>query len=230
MGTVVLTGANGSMGIHATERLLNVHPDLTLVLTVRDSSSTDPNTAHLRSVISKYPKSKAHIYQLDLSSLAEVRDFTNNITSNIDRGELPRLKAVVCTAMFWNLVNPAQLTIDGYDQTIQIDHIANVALVLRLLGHFAPQGGRIVLLSSINHIPGKSPTEKIPPMIPPDLDQMVHPKPDADHKGQGVELYSNAKLLLTTWGYALNDYLAGVSSFPLLGVLSLGSLLIIVET
>ncbi|KAI0873443.1 NAD(P)-binding protein [Hypoxylon argillaceum] len=207
MGTIILTGANGSLGLCAAKILLESCPDLTLVLTVRATSSTDANTSNLRAIVAKYPERQVQIHELDLSSLAKVKEFTDQITASIDAGQLPRIKAIICAAMYWNLIQPAELTADGYDRTIQVGHIAHAALILRLIRHFAPKDGRIVLMSSVNHIPGKSPMEKIPPNIPENIDAMVHPKPSEDHAGQGMEIYSNSKLLVTTWGHALNGFL-----------------------
>ncbi|KAI0157683.1 NAD(P)-binding protein [Xylariaceae sp. FL1272] len=76
----------------------------------------------------------------------------------------------------------------------RIGHIAHVALILRLVRHFDPA------MAALSYCP-------IPPHIPEDLDVMVHPKPNADYAIQGFELYSNSKLLATTWGYALNNFL-----------------------
>jgi len=62
-----------------------------------------------------------------------------------------------------------------------------VALVLRLLGHFGPEGGRVVVFASDAHWFGKNGLEKYPPVIPDDLEQLVKPGPDkpADNMGRG---------------------------------------------
>jgi NAD(P)-dependent dehydrogenase (short-subunit alcohol dehydrogenase family) len=207
MGTILFTGANSSLGIPAVKHLLTAYPEFTLVLTVKDPSSTDLNTAGLRDVVSEHPACNASIYQLDLASLAAVRDFAGTISSSIAASKLPRLSAIVCNASYWNLVDKPDLTVDGYDRTFQVGHIAHVSLVLQLLGHFSPDRGRIVLLSSINHIAGKSPLERYKPGLPPDLDNLVHPTAEGDLQGRGIERYSNTKLVITTWMYALNRHL-----------------------
>ncbi|KAI1271140.1 hypothetical protein F5Y07DRAFT_383939 [Xylaria sp. FL0933] len=210
MGTLLLTGANGSVGIPATEHLLKTSPGLTLILTVR--TTTDKSTARLQEVISKYPNAKFFIRQLDLADLSAVHNFADEISSSIASGELPHLQAIICNAMHWNLISDPEITIDGYDKTFQVGHIAHVALTLRLLGSFnASTGGRIVLISSQNHYPGKSPMEKIPPVIPSDMDTLVHTTPrdgtEVDHNARGFEVYSNMKLAAVTWMHALNQYL-----------------------
>ncbi|KAH9906074.1 putative short-chain dehydrogenase [Xylariomycetidae sp. FL2044] len=205
MGTVILTGANSSLAIPAAAHLLESYPDLTLVLAVRNSTESDVNTAKLREVLARFPDAKVSIFELDLADLANVRRFADQISSSVASGRLPPLKSIVCNAFYWNLVADPELTVDGYDRTLQVAHIGHAALVLRLLGHFAPDGGRIVLLSSVNHWPGKAGVmEKYPAEIPADLDALVHPQPDADREGRGNQRYGTSKLVVTTWMYALN--------------------------
>ncbi|KAI1313944.1 hypothetical protein F5Y03DRAFT_335597 [Xylaria venustula] len=210
MSTVLVTGANGSLGLAATEQLLKTSPELTLILTVR--ITTDKNTARLEQSLSKYPNAKAFIHQLDHTDLSAVHKFADKISSNIISGDLPHIKAIVCTAMHWNLVSDPEITADGYDKTFQVGHISHVALVLRLLGFFDNgTGGRIVLLSSQNHYPGKSQMEKISPEIPSDLTKLVHTSPadgsQVDHNARGFEIYSNMKLAAVAWMHALNHFL-----------------------
>ncbi|KAI0508716.1 hypothetical protein F5B22DRAFT_638578 [Xylaria bambusicola] len=210
MGTVLLTGANGSIGLHVTEELLKTSPELTLVLTVRQTE--DKNTARLNDVISKYTNAKTFIHKLDLADLSAVHSFTGKILSSVASGQLPHIGVIICNAMYWNLVSDPEITVDGYDKTFQVGHIAHVALVLRLLGSFDKSiGGRVVLMSSQNHYPGKSQMEKIPPKIPSDMSKLVHTSPaddsHVDHNARGFEIYSNMKLAAVAWMHALNQHL-----------------------
>ncbi|CAL8576738.1 hypothetical protein XPA_002604 [Xanthoria parietina] len=205
-GTIIITGANGSLAIPAIQHLLSQHPDCTLIGTVRNASDADPNTTTLRQTLSKFSSAKTSIRELDLSSLSSVQAFTATIASEISNGKLPALTAIVCNAYYWNLNGPLQLTNDGYEKSFQVSHVAHVALVLRLLGSFGPSGGRIVLLSSDAHWPGKNGLAKYPPAIPDDLDQLVKPAADekVDHFGLGFLRYANSKLAVVMWMYALN--------------------------
>lgn len=212
MGTIIITGANGSVAIPAVEQLLSQYPDHTLVLTVRNAASEDPNTQRLRDVISQHESAKASIRQLDLASLASVHQFAAEIATEISEGKLPHLTSIVCNAYYWNLVTETQLTEDGYEKTFQVNHLAHAVLALRLLGHFAPEGGRIVLFSSDTHFPGQSPLEKYAPAIPDDLDLLAKPPTyeTVDHTGRGFQHYSNSKLAITMWMYAISRYLERV--------------------
>ncbi|KAI1800285.1 NAD(P)-binding protein [Daldinia bambusicola] len=206
-GSVLITGANGTLAIAAVEYLLKSYPYHTALLTVRDSSEADPNTNKLREIISRYPEAKAFIYKLDLTSLSETHQFASKLSQDIQIKQIPLLKSILCNACHWDLVADSELTEDGYDKTFQINHISHVALVLRLLDSFAPDGGRIVLFSSEAHSPGRAILEKIPPTIPDDLDLLTRPVIYADKAAGGFHRYGTSKLVITTWTHAFNRYL-----------------------
>ncbi|KAI1661765.1 putative short-chain dehydrogenase [Daldinia decipiens] len=178
-GTVILTGANGS---------------------------ADSNTQNLRQVIARYPDAKTSIYQVDLANLSAVHEFASKISKAVETGEYPALKSIICCAAYWNLVGDSELTTDGYDKTLQINHIAHVALVLRLIGSFASDGS-IVLFSSIAHYRKPNAMTSYLPDIPDDIDQFNHPPASGDKKDRGFQRYANSKLVITTWMYPLNRYL-----------------------
>lgn len=205
-GTIILTGANGSVAMHTAEQLLKAHPDFTFIFTVRDAAETDPNTQNLRQVIARYPDSKVSIHQVDQSSLTVVHEFASKISAAIAAGEYPRLQSIICNASYWNLVGDSELTVDGYDKTLQVNHISHVALVLRLIGSFA-KDGRIVLLSSIGHYRKPNAMTSHLPEIPDDMERLNHPPSDKDKQGRGFQRYGSSKLVITTWMYPLNRYL-----------------------
>lgn len=211
-GTIIITGANGSLAIPAVDHLLTEFPTFTLVLAVRNPGDDDLNTKALRQVISKHNADKrASIRKLDLTSLGAVTEFAHAVAAEVAQGTLPPLVSIVCNAFYWNLSGPLELTSDGYEKSVQIIHLSHVALVLRLLGSFGPDGGRVVLFSSDATEPGKNNLESIPPNIPTDrdgLERLVHPPPDdaalGDNMAHGFYRYATAKLAVETWGHALN--------------------------
>ncbi|KAF2657850.1 putative short-chain dehydrogenase [Lophiostoma macrostomum CBS 122681] len=210
-GTILLTGANSSLGIPAVEHLLTTYPDHTALLTVRDDSESDINTQRLRETISRFRNAKVKIKALDLASLTAVHTFADQIRFDISNTEYPPLSAIIANAYYWNLVKGPEITPDGFDKTIQVAHIAHSALILRLLGSFGEKG-RIVLLSSEAHWSGKNFMQKYAPIIPEDLDELIRPFCDADKSGRGFQRYSTAKLAVTTWLYPLNRYLQADAS------------------
>ncbi|KAL8916330.1 MAG: hypothetical protein Q9172_006350 [Xanthocarpia lactea] len=205
-GTIIITGANGSLAIPAIQHLLNQQPDCTLIGTVRNASDSDTNTQTLRDTLSHFPSTESSIREVDLSSLPAVHSFASSIASEISSGTLPPLTAIICNAYYWNLNKPLETTKDGYEKTFQVSHLAHVALVLRLLGSFGPSGGRIVLFSSDAIWPGKNGLQKFPPAIPDDIEQLAKPAADdpVDVFGRGFLRYANAKLAIVMWMYALN--------------------------
>lgn len=209
-GLVIFTGGNSSMAIPAAEYLLTNYPDYTVIFTVRDASHKDPNTKRLQDTIAKFPDAKASIEPLDLASLSATHTFADAIIAGIETGQYPPISAIVANAYYWNLVGDPEITADGFDKTIQVSHISHAALVLRLLGSFNKDAGRVILISSDCHCPGRNPMEKYPPVIPEDMNMLVQPIIDNDKSGQGYQRYATAKLALTTWMYALNRHLEKV--------------------
>ncbi|KAI0836410.1 NAD(P)-binding protein [Hypoxylon sp. FL0890] len=206
-GSVLITGANGTLALPAVDYLLEKYPDYTAILAVRDASEDDPNTQRLRETISRHPGAKASIRKLDLASLSEVHEFATKLSEEINAEKIPPLKSILCNACYWNLVGDSELTEDGYDKTLQVNHISHVALVLRLLDKFAPDGGRIVMFSSEAHEPHRAGLEKIPPTIPDNFDLLLKPLPLEDKMGAGFQRYGNSKLVTTAWTHAFNRYL-----------------------
>ncbi|KAF2753657.1 NAD(P)-binding protein [Pseudovirgaria hyperparasitica] len=205
-GTILITGANGSLAIPTVEFLLTNYPEHTLLLTVRNPGGDDINTEKLRQTIARFPKGKATVRGLDLSKLTSVNTLANELIAEIKTGKLPALSSIIGNAYFWNLNKDTITTSDGYEQTFQINHLSHAALVLRLLGSFERSGGRVVLFSSDAHWPGKNGLEKIPVFIPSNLDELVFPedKEPHDNMAQGFLKYAQSKLVVTMWVHALN--------------------------
>ena len=153
--------------------------------------------------------------EVDLASSSAVQDFASSIAADVASGKLAPIAAIICNAYYWNLVQGVQVTNDGYEKTFQVSHIAHVSLILRLLSSFVTGGGRIVLLSSDAHEPGKNSLEKYPPSLSDDLNLLVKPAHHeaADNFGRGFEKYANSKLAIVTWMYALNSHLEKASDF-----------------
>lgn len=214
VGTILITGANSSLAIPAIKHLLTKYPNYTAVLTVRNTSDTDVNTKKLRDAISQYTNAKTSIRHLDLSSLSAVHDFAGILSAEIADGKLPPLASVVCNAYYWNLAGGVEFTGDGYEKTFQVNHLSHATLVLRLLGCFGSEGGRVVLFGCDAHWPGKNGLEKYPPAIPDDLELLVKPTPHkpVDNMGRGFQRYAVSKLAVIMWMYALNRYLQKVCS------------------
>lgn len=188
-GTIIITGANGSLAIPAVSQLLTDYPKYTTVLTVRNTLNADVNTEMLRETLTQYPDAKTSIRKLDLADLSAVHNFASTVAAEIAQGKLPPIASIIFNAHYWNLAGDADITVDGYEKSFQVNHLAHAALVLRLLGSFGSNGGRVVLFSSDAHWPGKNMLEKYPPAIPDDLKMLVKPAVDepSDNFGRGFQ-------------------------------------------
>ncbi|KAI1329091.1 NAD(P)-binding protein [Xylariaceae sp. FL0255] len=229
-GTIIITGANGSLAIHAISHILSKSPKTTLILTVRNTSNSDPNTNTLRETITRFPDTTVSIRPLDLSHLQSVSDFCSKLSAEIREGKIPPIRGIVANAFHWNLVSPAEVTGDNLEKTMQVNHISHASLVLRLLASFDPEaGGRVVLFTSDAHFPGRNGLERYPAAILDDIDELVRvgawpgsgnrdrdgygdgnglgsndDDKEKDYQGRGMQRYANSKLVVLMWAYALN--------------------------
>ncbi|CUS09168.1 unnamed protein product [Tuber aestivum] len=209
-GTVLITGANGTLATALVENLLTSHPENHLLLAVRNTSDSDVHTKNLRRLSSCHPSTSVHIEPLDLSSLASVRAFTTTVTSLISSGTIPPLAAIVCNAFSWSLNSGIQFTKDGYESTFQVCHLGHFLLVLRLLASME-RTGRIVVIGSEEHSDERpSLISPYRPGIPEKVGELVKPAPE-DPKTtfhRGFTRYATAKLCQTMFMYDLGRRLS----------------------
>ncbi|KAG4276124.1 hypothetical protein FPRO04_07848 [Fusarium proliferatum] len=202
-GTIIVTGANGSLALAYVAHLIKTQPSYTILATVRNASPSDPNTAQLSSILSSHPKSS--IEALELSLLSNVRAFSENTAKRVASGEIPPIKAIICNA-FTMSVTEQVYTPDGFERTFQVNHLSYFVLVLKLIGSMASDG-RIVMLGSDTHYTTRShPLFKQRPGIPEDTELLVKPKPDKKGKGYdgGFHRYGNSKLANIMFMHDLN--------------------------
>ncbi|KAF5972370.1 dehydrogenase reductase [Fusarium coicis] len=202
-GTIIVTGANGSLALEYISHLLKTHPSYTILATVRNASPSDPNTAQLSSILSSH--SESSIEALDLSILSNVRAFSENTAKRVASGEIPPIKAIICNAFTMSLTEQVY-TPDGFERTFQVNHLSHFVLVLKLVGSMASDG-RIVMLGSDTHYTTRThPLFKQRPGIPEDTELLVKPLPDKKGKGYdgGFRRYGNSKLANIMFMHDLN--------------------------
>jgi NAD(P)-dependent dehydrogenase (short-subunit alcohol dehydrogenase family) len=213
MGTVIITGANGSLAIPAVTYLLSEYTPSNVILTVRNDAPEDTNTTNLQAAIAQVQTTATvTIHKLDLASLVEVHAFANEIRAQVDANHIPPLTAVIWNAMSWTLQGGLQFTADGYERSMQVNHIAHFALTLELLRSFDQEHGRIIFLGSDSH--EKSSLQVYPSVLPDDLDKLVYPGPDREEEviDRGFQRYGLSKLVSIMTMYELNRRLQKVSS------------------
>ncbi|KAF4464936.1 dehydrogenase reductase [Fusarium albosuccineum] len=208
-GTVIITGANGSLALGFVDHLLSTYPSYTLLATVRNpSQASDANTAKLAKIISSKNTSSAHIEALDLASLASVRSFAETTAKRIATGEIPPISALVCNAMTWSL-SEQLYTPDGMERTFQVGHLSQYLLVLKLLGSMA-KDGRVVLLGSTAHYTDRpNPLAKLIAEFPEDVNLLIKPTPDepGQEHDRGFQRYGTTKLANVMLMHDLNEKL-----------------------
>ena len=214
-GTVLITGANGSLGLAAVSYLLSTYPTNTLLLTVRNPSPNDVNTAKLHTIIAKHPTAKVHIETLDLAKSSEIATFCRKISADIQSSKLPRIAAIIGNAMTWSLNDGLKVSPDGLELDMAVNTLSHFNIVLRLLDVMEGRG-RIVFLSSESHWPGKAGFEKFPPVIPDDLDALVKYEKDkpGEEFGSGFLRYGLSKLVGIMLMYELNRRFQKVRAYP----------------
>ena len=106
---------NGSLAIPAVQYLLANYPGYGAVLTVRNASDADAHTKKLRKTLAQFPDAKASVYELDLANLSDVHTFASTIITEVAEGKIPPLASIICNAYYWNLVDAAKITGDGYE-------------------------------------------------------------------------------------------------------------------
>ncbi|KAL4926200.1 uncharacterized protein BDV17DRAFT_270259 [Aspergillus undulatus] len=210
-GTVVITGANGSLGLGFVESFLVQYPQYTLIASVRNPSpDKDPNTAKLTQLLSKHPKADVQIEELDLGSLSAVRSFADNLAARISSKGVPPISAIICNAFTWSLESGQKFTSDGLEATFQVSHLSHYLLVLKLLGSMDTKAGRIVMLGSTAHYPERpNPLSSLVPFIPEDFEEFIKPNPDPMDlvHDRGFQRYGMAKLANVLFAEDLNDRL-----------------------
>ncbi|KAH7132198.1 short-chain dehydrogenase/reductase-like protein sdr [Dendryphion nanum] len=196
MSSILLTGANGSLGLHAVSYILQDYPQHTAILTVRNDAPSDPNTAKLLKTLAAFPDAKYEIHKVDLSVLAEVHALADKIRAQISSGKTPRLAAIICNAMVWTLHSGLKFSKDGYEQSLAVNHLAHFALTVELASSMDRERGRIVFVGSEAAWPGKAGLEKYPPKLPEDLEKLAKPDPDkaGEEVGRGFQRYGLSKL------------------------------------
>ena len=139
---ICITGANSGLGLEAARNLVDVGAHV--IMACRNVEKADAAAQSLRS-----GKGSVEVRQLDLASLASIRQFSAQLLA--DGIELD------------GLMNNAGLmaldqsrTEDGFETQIGVNHLGHFALTGLLLPSLMKRpNSRIVNVSSMGHIPGK---------------------------------------------------------------------------
>jgi NAD(P)-dependent dehydrogenase (short-subunit alcohol dehydrogenase family) len=138
--TAVVTGANTGLGLE-TARVLAAR-GATVVLAVRD---LDKGRAAVATIVAAHPGATATVLELDLTSLASVREAARRLRADCDRIDLLLNNAGV-------MYTPQSSTADGFELQFGTNHLGHFAFTGLVLDRMlAVQGSRVVAVSSIGH-------------------------------------------------------------------------------
>ncbi|WP_409428134.1 SDR family NAD(P)-dependent oxidoreductase [Mycobacterium sp. SMC-11] len=136
----VITGSNTGIGYHTAE-ILAGHGAL-VVLAVRDLEKGD---AAAKRIHTANPQARVEVQELDLSSLASVREATEAIST-----AHPRIDLLINNAGV--MYTPKQRTDDGFELQFGVNHLGHFALTGLLLPRMMRvKGSRVVTVSSMAH-------------------------------------------------------------------------------
>lgn len=152
----IVTGASSSIGLYAAKELTK-NGAYHVVMAVRNPAKAEKNAEEVG-----LPKNAYTVMELDLSKLDSVRDFVRRFQTD----GFNRLNALVCNAATWHPrdKNP-RFTVDGYDETVQVNHLGHFLLANLLLPKLKRSKGRVVFLATQTHNP-----DTLPGKIPPQAD------------------------------------------------------------
>ncbi|KAJ3192076.1 hypothetical protein HK101_007094 [Irineochytrium annulatum] len=152
---IVITGASAGLGKVSTEMLASRGADV--IMACRNTTKA---SAVRDSIITRVPAAKLTVMELDLTSLASVRNFALQFTTS----RPSRLDVLLCNAGI--MATPKRtMTADGVELQTQSNHLGHFYLTVLLLPLLkrtaeAQGGARVVFVSSAGHLfPNPSPLD-----------------------------------------------------------------------
>jgi len=138
---VVVTGATDGIGVPAARRFVEL--GASLVLLARDSEKADNLRTRL---VRNQPKASIRVVRVDLASLASIA-----AAASVVRAVCPKIDVLVNNAGV--MKNRCELSADGFEINVAVNHLAVAALTLHLLDPILAAGSqaRIVNVNSAGH-------------------------------------------------------------------------------
>jgi mannan polymerase II complex ANP1 subunit len=203
-GTVIITGANGSLGSKIALKIARQQPFVHLLLTARDVWSQ--SVAHISEEIRSLGPRSFEIAKLDLASFRSVRKFTKNTVDRVRTGDIPSIQLLVNCAAVASFKADAS-TEDGFDLVYQTNCLGPFLLTVNLLEGFrssdGDNGSRVINIGSSLMSMGKLDY----------FESYTSKKVDSPLRvREGLVRYGSSKLLLNAAMYALRRSLAMVST------------------
>jgi NAD(P)-dependent dehydrogenase (short-subunit alcohol dehydrogenase family) len=133
--------------------------------------------------------SGAETVSVDLASLVSVRHFSEEVIRRLDGSFID----VLILNAGVNFPTDEKRTIDGFETTFAVNHLAHYLILRRLSPHLAV-GARVVVTTSDTHDPK---INRLAPPVGVDAMRLARPEPGAERDGpfkRGFRAYSTSKL------------------------------------
>uniref|UniRef100_A0A7S0J0K0 protochlorophyllide reductase n=1 Tax=Calcidiscus leptoporus TaxID=127549 RepID=A0A7S0J0K0_9EUKA len=139
---VVITGASSGLGLNCVQALLK-RSDIFVVAAVRE-----PAKMHAAAAKAGLDRADYVATELQLASFQSVKDFAADLRRALPRGALDRL---VCNAAVYLPTDPKpRFTDDGYEMSLQVNHLGHFLLVQLLLPVLKKaREGRVCIVGSV---------------------------------------------------------------------------------
>ncbi len=205
--TVIMTGGNSGLGYHASRTILQTSDEYHVVIAGR---SLERCSAAVRQLVHEIGNPHVEAVQLDLGSLAAIRDFASDFFTETR----PPLRALVCNAGVQH-VGATQRTEDGFEATFGVNHLGHF-LLANLLVERLVAPGRIVFVASGTHDPQQR--TGMPAPLLRDARSLASPQSDDEAPGSpgflGRRRYTTSKLCNVLCAYEMDRRLraAGTST------------------
>lgn len=155
-GTILLTGANGSLGSTMASQIAST-PELAAyhgLYAVRDAKAAPVLRSALAQQGGKPTNPHTHdIISLNLADLSSVRAVATSINSRVAAGEIPPIRALVLNAGYLEFTAQSWTADGGFDLTFASNYLGHWLLTVLLLGSMDREGGRVVVVGSESHDP-----------------------------------------------------------------------------
>ena len=142
--SIIITGGSSGLGYQCAKAIAQSERGWYIIIASRNLNRVE---SAVNKIITETGYPHIQGLELDLASLQSVRYFVRQL----DRLNIPPLKGLVCNAGV-QIVSGNTYTVDGFETTFGVNHLAHFLLVNLLLPQMA-EGSRIVFVSSDTHDP-----------------------------------------------------------------------------
>ena len=182
--TYLITGANVGVGFEATKTFVSKGAEV--VMLCRNPQKTE---AAIVDIKQEFPGANVKFIQLDLASLASVRDAAKKI-----KKEVPKIDALICNAAIAQVAKQ-EITVDGFESQLGVNHYGHFLLCGLLFDLVKASKGRIVVVCSLAYRMG--------------LKKIQFEDLNFDNNYNPMNAYCQSKLAQMIFGYELQRRVQG---------------------